>query len=215
MDGDIAPIAAICDVADRYQALTYLDEVHAVGMYGERGGGIAEREGVMDRLTIIQGTLGKAFGVMGGYIAASNKIIDTIRSYAPGFIFTTAVPPPLAAAALASISHLKQSPIERRLHQERVQSLKAALTTENIAFMQNDSHIVPIMVGDPVLCKLASKQLLDSHKIFVQHINYPTVPRGTERLRITPTPLHSDAMIASLVQALKQVFGEINVRNAA
>jgi 5-aminolevulinate synthase len=215
MDGDIAPIAAICDLADRYNALTYLDEVHAVGMYGERGGGIAERDGVMERVTIIQGTLGKAFGVMGGYITGSLKIIDAIRSYAPGFIFTTALPPSLAAAALASIRHLKHSQQERALHQQQVAKLKQRLREEQIAFMDNDSHIVPIMIGDAVLCKRASHLLLDSHKIFVQHINYPTVPRGTERLRITPTPLHNDAMIEVLVGALKMVFAEINLKRAA
>ena len=215
MDGDIAPIRAICDLAERYHALTYLDEVHAVGMYGAHGGGVAEHDGVMDRVSIIQGTLGKAFGVMGGYVAASAPIIDAIRSYAPGFIFTTALPPPLAAAALASIRHLKTSKKERIMHQLRVHQLKSALKDARIVFMENDSHIVPIIIADPVLCRQASQRLLDDHKIFVQHINYPTVAKGTERLRITPTPLHTEAMIETLVGALKEVFAAIDVRVAA
>lgn len=214
MDGDIAPIKAICDLAERYNALTYLDEVHAVGMYGPRGGGIAEREGLAARLSIIQGTLGKAFGVMGGYVAGDEAIIDTIRSHASGFIFTTAIPPALAAASLASIRHLKASQSERDLHQNRVRKLKDALALAGIDVMQNESHIIPIMIGDPLLCKQASDMLLEQFHIFVQHINYPTVARGTERLRITPTPLHTDHMIAALVLALKTVFTQLNVRMA-
>lgn len=212
MDGDIAPIKAFCDLAKRYNALTYLDEVHAVGMYGPRGGGVAERENLMAEVDIIQGTLGKAFGVMGGYVAGDSIVIDTIRSYASGFIFTTAIPPALAAASLASIRHLKESQQERIMHQDRVRTLKNALAQAGIEVMPNDSHIIPILIGDPRLCKQASELLLEKHHIFVQHINYPTVARGTERLRITPTPLHTDAMIAELVNALKAVFTELNVR---
>lgn len=214
MDGDIAPIEKFCELAGRYNALTYLDEVHAVGMYGARGGGVSERDGVAGRVNIIQGTLGKAFGVMGGYIAADHAIVDTIRSYASGFIFTTALPPALAAASVASIRHLKESQAERRGHQERVQKLKNELTLAGIEFMPNESHIVPILIGDPVLCRQASDILLEQFHIFVQHINYPTVPRGTERLRITPSPLHTDQMIAELVQALKSVFAQLNVKIA-
>lgn len=214
MDGDIAPIKKFCELAERYNALTYLDEVHAVGMYGARGGGVSERDGVAGRVNIIQGTLGKAFGVMGGYIAADHAIVDTIRSYASGFIFTTALPPALAAASVASIRHLKESQAERRGHQERVQKLKNELTLAGIEFMPNESHIVPILIGDPVLCRQASDILLEQFHIFVQHINYPTVPRGTERLRITPSPLHTDQMIAELVQALKSVFAQLNVKIA-
>ncbi len=214
MDGDIAPIAAICDLAKRYNALTYLDEVHAVGMYGARGGGISEHDGVAERVDIIQGTLGKAFGVMGGYVTGNAVVIDAIRSYASGFIFTTAMPPALAAASRASIRHLKTSQTERLQHQDRVWKLKAALAEAGIDVMPNKSHIIPIIIGDPVLCRQASEMLLEQFHIFVQHINYPTVPRGTERLRITPSPLHSDAMIDRLVQALKSVFAQLNLRIA-
>jgi 5-aminolevulinate synthase len=208
MDGDIAPIKEICDLADRFGAMTYLDEVHAVGMYGPRGGGIAEREGLMDRVTIIEGTLGKAFGVMGGYITGSVAVVDFIRSFASGFIFSTALPPAVAAGALASIQHLKASPFERQKHQERVAKLRAALEAKGIPHVHNPSHIVPVMVGDAAKCKWISDIMLDSYNIYVQPINYPTVPRKTERLRITPTPLHTDDDIANLVDALHQLWSQ-------
>ncbi|WP_296071405.1 5-aminolevulinate synthase [uncultured Agrobacterium sp.] len=214
MDGDIAPIREICDLADRYGAMTYLDEVHAVGMYGPRGGGIAEREGLMDRLTIIEGTLGKAFGVMGGYITGSAAVCDFIRSFASGFIFTTALPPSLAAGAIASIQHLKASPFERARHQDRVRKLRGLLDARGIPHMDNPSHIVPVMVGDAAKCKWISDILLDSHGVYVQPINYPTVPRKTERLRITPTPLHSDADIENLVGALHQLWSHCALARA-
>lgn len=214
MDGDIAPIKEICDLADRYGAMTYLDEVHAVGMYGPRGGGIAEREGLMDRLTIIEGTLGKAFGVMGGYITGSTAVCDFIRSFASGFIFTTALPPSLAAGAIASIQHLKASPFERARHQDRVRKLRGLLDARGIPHMDNPSHIVPVMVGDAAKCKWISDILLDSHGVYVQPINYPTVPRKTERLRITPTPLHSDADIEHLVGALHQLWSHCALARA-
>ncbi|TGR66253.1 5-aminolevulinate synthase [bacterium M00.F.Ca.ET.194.01.1.1] len=214
MDGDIAPISEICDLADRYGAMTYLDEVHAVGMYGPRGGGIAEREGLMDRLTIIEGTLGKAFGVMGGYITGSTAVCDFIRSFASGFIFTTALPPSLAAGAIASIQHLKASPFERARHQDRVRKLRGLLDARGIPHMDNPSHIVPVMVGDAAKCKWISDILLDSHGVYVQPINYPTVPRQTERLRITPTPLHSDADIEHLVGALHQLWSHCALARA-
>ena len=214
MDGDIAPIREICDLADRYGAMTYLDEVHAVGMYGPRGGGIAEREGLMDRLTIIEGTLGKAFGVMGGYITGSTAVCDFIRSFASGFIFTTALPPSLAAGAIASIQHLKASPFERARHQDRVRRLRGLLDARGIPHMDNPSHIVPVMVGDAAKCKWISDILLDSHGVYVQPINYPTVPRKTERLRITPTPLHSDADIEHLVGALHQLWSHCALARA-
>ncbi|WP_425646748.1 5-aminolevulinate synthase [Agrobacterium leguminum] len=214
MDGDIAPIKEICDLADRYGAMTYLDEVHAVGMYGPRGGGIAEREGLMDRLTIIEGTLGKAFGVMGGYITGSTAVCDFIRSFASGFIFTTALPPSLAAGAIASIQHLKASPFERARHQDRVRKLRGLLDARGIPHMDNPSHIVPVMVGDAAKCKWISDILLDNHGVYVQPINYPTVPRKTERLRITPTPLHSDADIEHLVGALHQLWSHCALARA-
>lgn len=214
MDGDIAPIKEICDLADRYGAMTYLDEVHAVGMYGPRGGGIAEREGLMDRLTIIEGTLGKAFGVMGGYITGSTAVCDFIRSFASGFIFTTALPPSLAAGAIASIQHLKASPFERARHQDRVRKLRGLLDARGIPHMDNPSHIVPVMVGDAAKCKWISDILLDNHGVYVQPINYPTVPRKTERLRITPTPLHSDADIEQLVGALHQLWSHCALARA-
>lgn len=214
MDGDIAPIKEICDLANRYGAMTYLDEVHAVGMYGPRGGGIAEREGLMDRLTIIEGTLGKAFGVMGGYITGSTAVCDFIRSFASGFIFTTALPPSLAAGAIASIQHLKASPFERARHQDRVRKLRGLLDARGIPHMDNPSHIVPVMVGDAAKCKWISDILLDSHGVYVQPINYPTVPRKTERLRITPTPLHSDADIEHLVGALHQLWSHCALARA-
>ena len=206
MDGDIAPIAAICDVAEKYGAMTYLDEVHGVGLYGPRGGGVAEREGLMDRLTVIEGTLGKAFGVFGGYVAASTALCDFIRSFASGFIFTTALPPSVAAGACASIRHLKASSAERVRHQDRVAHVRRRLEAVGIPCMANDSHIIPVMVGDPVKCKMISDWLLERSGIYIQPINYPTVPRGTERLRITPSPLHSDADIERLVTALSDLW---------
>lgn len=214
MDGDIAPIKEICDLADRYGAMTYLDEVHAVGMYGPRGGGIAEREGLMDRLTIIEGTLGKAFGVMGGYIAGSAAVCDFIRSYSSGFIFTTALPPALAAGAVASIRHLKGSQFERARHQERVRRFRQMLDHKGIPHVNNPSHIVPVMVGDAAKCKWISDILLDSYGVYVQPINYPTVPRKTERLRFTPTPLHSDADMDNLVQALHSLWSRCALARA-
>ena len=208
MDGLISPIGAICDLARKYNALTYLDEVHAVGMYGPRGGGIAERDGVMDRVDIINGTLAKGFGVMGGYIAASADICDAIRSYAPGFIFTTSLAPALAAGATVSIRHLKSSTVERERHQERARVVKRRLKAAGLPVMDNPSHIVPVLVGDPVHCKAVCDMLLDRFAIYVQPINYPTVPRGSERLRITPTPVHSDADIDALVAALGALWTE-------
>ena len=206
MDGHIAPIGAICDLAEKYGALTYLDEVHAVGLYGLRGGGIAEREGVMGRVDIINGTLAKGFGVMGGYIAASKACCDAIRSYAAGFIFTTSVAPAIAAGALASIRHLKRSQLERARHQERATTLKARLTAAGLPVMANPSHIVPVMVGDPVHCKALTDALLDRYGIYVQPINYPTVPKGGARIRLTPSPQHTDAQMDTLVDALNTLW---------
>src|SRR5258705_5611261 len=206
MDGHIAPVAAICELAAKYNALTYLDEVHAVGMYGPRGGGIAEREGVMDRIDIINGTLAKGFGIMGGYIAASHDCCDAIRSFAPGFIFTTSLAPVLAAGARASIRHLKTSSVERELHQRQAMTLKRRLAAVNIPVLAGPSHIVPIMVGDPVHCKAITDALLDRYGIYVQPINYPTVSRGTERLRITPMPQHTEAQMDHLVAALSELW---------
>jgi 5-aminolevulinate synthase len=206
MDGDIAPFDAFCDVAERYRALTYVDEVHAVGLYGPRGGGIAERDGVMPRITVVQGTLAKGFGVAGGYIAGPAALVDCVRSFAPGFIFTTALPPVIAAGALASVRHLKASGAERARHRERVARLKSLLTEARLPVKETPSHIVPFMVGDAVRCKAIADELLDRYRIYLQPINYPTVPRGTERLRITPTPLHGDAEMDRLVRALDAVW---------
>ena len=211
MDGDIGPIEAVCDLAEKYNALTYLDEVHAVGLYGLRGAGIAERDGLMHRVDIIEGTLGKAFGVMGGYIAADGAIVDAIRSMAPGFIFTTALPPSLAAGARASVEYLKSSNHLREKHQERAATLKQRLADAGYPVMPSVTHIVPVKVGDPVLCKRITDRLLEDHGIYVQPINYPTVPRGTERLRLTPTPLHTDEMFDQLIKALDVVWEEASV----
>lgn len=211
MDGDIAPIKEICDLAERYNALTYLDEVHAVGMYGKRGGGIADQLELMERIDIIEGTLAKAFGIMGGYVTASSTIIDTIRSYAPGFIFTTSLPPAIAAGATASIRYLKTANDLREKHQVQVAKLKAKLTEAKLPILQTETHIVPLMVCDPILCKAASDRLMDKHGIYIQPINYPTVTRGTERLRITPSPLHDDAMIVELVHAITEVWEALDI----
>jgi 5-aminolevulinate synthase len=215
MEGDIAPIAEICDVADKHGALTYLDEVHAVGLYGPRGGGVAEARGLTDRISVIEGTLAKAFGVIGGYIAGSATICDFVRSFASGFIFTSSLPPAVAAGAMASIAHLKTSQIERARHQERVAVVRRRLDEAGVPHLANDSHIIPVMVGDPVLCKQISDELLDHYGIYVQPINFPTVPRGTERLRITPSPLHSDADIEHLVASLSSIWSRLSLRRAA
>src|SRR5215471_10064344 len=215
MDGDIAPIAALCDIADRFGAMTYLDEVHAVGLYGPQGGGIAERDGVAHRLTIIQGTLAKAFGVMGGYVAGSALMCDFLRGHAPGFIFTSAMPPLLAAGALAAVRHLRESQAERAAHQERVATVKRRLAEAGLPVKPNDSHIVPVMVGDAAACRLASDMLLREHQIYVQPINYPTVPRGTQRLRITPPPLDSDDDIDTLVAALVDVWEQLPLQKTS
>ena len=215
MDGDIAPIAAICDLADKYNSLTYLDEVHAVGMYGDHGGGISERDQVASRLTIIEGTLGKAFGVMGGYIAANQTIIDCIRSYAPGFIFTTSLSPVLVAGALASVRHLKQSSEERRAQQEAAAMLKAKFAAAGLPAMPSDTHIVPLLVGCPVKAKRISDILLAEYGLYVQPINFPTVPRGSERLRFTPGPHHNAEMMDELVGALVEIWSRDEIQLAA
>lgn len=215
MDGDIAPIGDICDLARRFGALTYLDEVHAVGMYGPRGAGVAERDGVMSRVDIINGTLAKAFGVMGGYIAASARFIDVVRSFAPGFIFTTSIPPVLAAGALASVRHLKSSQVERQLHQERAAMLKRLLAEAGLPVMPSTSHIIPLIVGDPISCKEVSDILMAEHGIYVQPINYPTVPRGTERLRLTPSPFHDDHKMRDLIRALDSAWSRLKIKRAA
>ncbi len=215
MDGDIAPIEKICDLADKYNALTYIDEVHAVGMYGPRGGGVADREGLMERIDIIEGTLAKAFGLMGGYIAANGSICDAIRSYASGFIFTTSVAPAIVAGALASVRHLKHSDVERKLQQERAATLKKRLGDINLPVMDNPSHIVPVMVGDPVKCKRLTDLLMERYRIYVQPINYPTVDMGTERIRLTPGPMHSDADMDYLVDALGALWNELELSRAA
>lgn len=215
MDGDMAPMAEILDVCEAHGAMSYLDEVHGVGLYGPRGGGVAERDGLMDRVTVIEGTLGKAFGVMGGYIAASSALCDFVRSFASGFIFTTALPPALAAGATASIRHLKDSQAERTLHRDRVAQVRRKLDMLGIPTMDNPSHIIPIMVGDAHKCKRISDWLLEHHGIYVQPINYPTVPVGTERLRVTPSPVHSDGDIERLVNALSEIWSQCELARRA
>ena len=215
MDGDIAPIKEICDLAEKYGALTFLDEVHAVGLYGANGAGVSERDNLMDRIDILQGTLAKGFGVVGGYIAASNNLCDFIRSYGDGFIFSTSMPPAVAAGALTSVKHVKAHPELRSQHQERAAKLKSMLGNAGIPFMPSVTHIVPVLVGDAVLCKQASDELLYNHSIYVQPINYPTVPRGTERLRFTPTPLHNDELMVNLVKALTTVWRDLGIKQAA
>ncbi len=215
MDGDIAPVAELCDVAERFGAMTYLDEVHAVGLYGPRGGGIAERDGLAGRVTVIQGTLAKAFGLIGGYVAASTALVDFLRSYSSGFIFTSALPPTIAAGALASVRYLKSHALLREQHQERAAVLKQRLTRTGLPVMPSASHIVPIMVGSAMDCKAVSDELLHCYNVYVQPINYPTVPRGTERLRLTPSPLHSDADIDHLVRALREIWDRRELMCAA
>ncbi len=215
MDGDVSPIAGICDLAEKYDAMTYLDEVHAVGLYGTGGGGISERDGVAHRVDVIEGTLAKAFGTMGGYIAASTALVDAVRSTASGFIFTTTVAPSVVAAALASVKHVRAHDELRQQHQERAARLKSLVAEASLPLMPSETHIVPVLVGDPVMCKQATDLLLEQHGIYIQPINYPTVPKGTERLRITPTPLHDDALMDALVAALKDVWARLELKAAA
>jgi 5-aminolevulinate synthase len=215
MDGNMSHIGAICDLAEKYNAMTYLDEVHAVGLYGPRGGGVAERDGVMDRVDVIEGTLAKGFGLMGGYIAASADIVDAIRSYSSGFIFTTSLAPAIVAGAVASIRYLKTSQIERERQQERARTLKKRLREAGLPVIDNPSHIVPVIVGDPVLCKNLTDALMERFNIYVQPINYPTVPRGTERIRLTPGPMHTDSDMDELIDALNELWGEMGLRRAA
>ena len=215
MDGDFGPVSAICDLAEKYGALTYLDEVHGVGLYGPRGAGVAARDCAMHRVDIIEGTLAKAFGVMGGYIAASAEIVDCIRSFAPGFIFTTSLAPPLAAGILASVRHLKQSNVERERLHERAARLKTMFAEASLPVMPSPSHIVPLFVGDAGICKAVSDELLSDHAIYVQPINFPTVPRGSERLRFTPSPVHTDGMMKDLVAAVDAVWTVHSIRRAA
>ena len=215
MDGDISPVREICDVADKHNAMTFLDEVHAVGMYGARGGGVAERDGVADRVTVIQGTLGKAFGVVGGYIVGSSAMCDFIRSYGAGFIFSTSMPPAVAAAARASVRYLKEHNELRERHQERAATLKRRLSEAGLPVIPSVSHVVPVLVGNPRLCKQASDELLFKHDIYVQPINYPTVERGTERLRFTPTPLHTDAHMDHLIASITEVWDRLGLKAAA
>jgi 5-aminolevulinate synthase len=215
MEGDFGKIGAICDLAERYSAMTYLDEVHGVGLYGPRGGGVAERDGQMHRVDVIEGTLAKAFGVMGGYITGTTAIIDCVRSFASGFIFTTSLPPAISAGALAAIRHLKSSNVEREALQSRAAKLKGLLGGVNVPLIESPSHIVPVLVGDPALCKVVSDELLYTHGVYVQPINFPTVPRGTERLRITPSPLHTDAQMEELVAAIDTVWTALRLRRAA
>ncbi|MEK9755282.1 MAG: 5-aminolevulinate synthase, partial [Rhodospirillaceae bacterium] len=215
MDGDVSPIATICDLADKYGAMTYIDEVHAVGLYGKTGGGITERDGLADRLTVIEGTLAKGFGLVGGYIAGSAALIDAVRSNAPGFIFTTTLPPPIVGAAIASIRYLREHDELRQQHQERAATLKRRIAEAGLPLMESETHIVPVMVGDPALCKRATDMLLEDYKIYIQPINYPTVPKGTERLRITPSPFHTDELMRQLVDALVEVWRRLELRQAA
>ncbi|MGX5803416.1 5-aminolevulinate synthase [Bradyrhizobium sp. Arg314] len=211
MDGDVAPIAEICALAQRYDAITYCDEVHAVGLYGPRGAGIAARDGVMNQVDIIEGTLAKAFGCLGGYIAGASNVIDAVRSYAPGFIFTTALPPSISEAATAAIRHLKTSEVERQRHRDRVERVRSSLAGAGLPLIATDTHIIPVLVGDPERCKMASDLLLQDHGIYIQPINYPTVPRGTERLRITPSPFHDDRLAAALTRAMVDVWRRLDL----